>query len=340
MAARNQTYRQLATAFRRKKFEPLYFLYGEERFFAEELQAILLANALAPHERDFNLDIAYGAEADVQDVLARCAAYPVMAERRVVIVRDFDKMKDNQRFKAFAQHPNPSAIVVLACHSKPNLSAHPYRALRERAVTMEGKPLRNNQVPKWIRKRVEAMGHTIGPEAAQVLADRVGTKLGNVVGELEKLITSTGGREAITVEDVIDASGQTRAFNVFELQRAVGEQRRADAFRIAERMLQQGSNVRGEALMIVSVLNAYFTRLWKLAGCKRGTPEQELAKHVGVSPYFIKEYAAGLRRYRLPAIHRSFSALLAADHELKGGSARSEQLIMVLALRRILSMTP
>ena len=45
------SYEQLETAFRHRNYKPLYFLFGEERFLMEELQRVLLAHALAPHER-------------------------------------------------------------------------------------------------------------------------------------------------------------------------------------------------------------------------------------------------------------------------------------------------
>src|SRR5690606_20392298 len=129
----------------------------------------------------------------------------------------------------------------------------------------------------------------------------------------------------------------TREFNVFELQRAIGEGRYADALRIAERMMQQASNARSESLMIVSVLTGYFTKLWKLSVCQaRRMPEQAMAARIGVPPFFIKEYLFSLRRFSPEALERAFAALLAADFELKGGSGRDERLVLALALRRLI----
>ncbi len=302
----------------------------------DELQALLIGQALAPHERDFNLDLVYGAEAEAQDVLALCAGYPVMAERRVVIVRDFDKLKQNRLFATYAEHPNPQTIALLLCSSKPNLSAHPYRALKAFAVWSEFKPLHEKQMPGWIQKRVEIQGYRIEPEAVGMLAEYTGNNMQAAVAEIEKLTTYAGERKSLTASDVLEAGGQTREFNVFELQRMIGEQKYPEALRIAERLLQQASNPRGEALMIVSVLSGYFTKLWKLTACQaRRMPERAMAERVGISPFFIKEYLFSLRRFKLNAIEGAFTALLAADFELKGGASRDERLIMTLLLRRL-----
>lgn len=345
MAKKNTglSHQQLETAFRHRNFKPLYFLYGEETFLMDELQARLLETALQPHERDFNCDLIYGAEADVNQVLAACNSFPMMAERRVVIVRDFEKLKDNRRFQHYAAQPNPSAVVLLLCSTKPNLSAHPYRALKQHAAWGEFKPLYPREMPGWIQKRVERQGCRIDPDAVQMLADFVGTRLRDAVLEIDKLRTFAGERTHLTLDDVVRASGQTRECNVFELQRLIGACQYGEAVAITERLLQQASNRRGESLMIVSVLLSYFTKLWKLTGClaaPRRPDDRELAKRIGVNPFFIKEYLASLRHYDVAAIRRAFITLLAADFELKGGSTRDERLILLLMMRRLLPRRP
>ncbi|MEM1127957.1 MAG: DNA polymerase III subunit delta [Bacteroidota bacterium] len=336
MATTTRTYDQLDLAFRNQNFEPLYFLYGSETFLAAELQDVLLAQALAPHERDFNLDIIYGAEAEASQVLAMCASYPVMATRRVVLVREFDRLKGNTLFKAYAERPNPSAVVLLLCSGKPNLSAHPYRALRQHAVSCELKPLPQRKVAGWLSQRIQGLGYRIEPAAVQLLADFVGTDLRTSVTEIDKLITYVGDRSTITVDDVATAGGQTRDANVFELQRALGQGRHDDAHTITERLLQQSSSVRSEALLIVTMLFRYFNKLWLLTACQsQRLPEKEMASRIGVPPFFLNEYLISLRRYHPAALSAAFTALLAADYELKGGAHRPAKLVLTLLLRRL-----
>lgn len=341
MASRKATYEDLSAAFEHGNFEPIYLVYGEERYFIDSLQALLIENALEESEKDFNLDIIYGAEAEVQDVLSICAGYPLMAQRRVVVVRDFDKLKDNRRFAAYAQQPNSTAVVFLVCGGKPKLSAHPYLAISKHGISAEFKALYPNQMPSWIKREARNRGFSIESKAIQMLIEFVGCNLQTAITELEKLITYAGGREKLTADDVVQASGQTREFNVFELQRAIGEMRHNDAIRVTERLLQQASNRRQASSRIVGVLTSYFIKLWKLIGIqkseKRRISEKEMSSSIGVSPFFLKEYLVCLRRFDEKALCRAFSALLAADYELKGGSSRSEILILNLMLRRMLT---
>lgn len=337
MAAKDLSYEDLATAFRHGNFSPLYFLYGEETFLIDELQSLLVRHALQPHEKDFNLDVFFGPEADVRQVLGVCASYPMMAERRLVIVRSFEGLADNREFTAYASQPNPTAVVALLCQGKPNLSAHPYRALKQHAVAVEFKPLYDRQLPAWLVKRARSLGLSMDPQAAQLLAQDVGTDLRTAAGELEKLRTYVGERSEITEEDVLAAGGHLREFNVFELQKAIGEGNRARATAIVDRLLQQASNRSGEAIRIVSLLAWYFQKLRLLAAIQSGNlAESAQARQIGVRPFHLKEYRAALRRLGAAAVYRAPRALLAADYELKGGSSREPRLILLLAIRQIL----
>ncbi len=337
MPSKGLTYEQLDTAFRHGNYKPLYFLYGQERFLMDELQRGLIEHAIAPHERDFNLDIVYGADVDASQLIALCCSYPVMAERRVIIVRDFEQVKDNKRFTSYVEHPNPQAVVLLLCGRKPNLSSHPYRALKASAEWAELKPLYQNQVGSWIHTRFKIRGLKVTPEAVERLVDYLGTDLQSIESEIDKLETYCGTRTEITGEDVVKASGQTRDFNVFELQRAIGEGRYPAALLITERLLRQSTNTRSEALMIVSVLTSYFNKLWKLSYLQgRQMPEKSLATRIGISPYFIKEYLRSLRRFNREDIAKAFASLLSADYELKGGANRDAHLILTLLIRRLI----
>jgi DNA polymerase-3 subunit delta len=336
--ARENPYIELKTAFQSGNFGPLYLLHGEERWFIDRLQEILLKTALEPHEKDFNLDILYGHETDARAALGACQAYPMMAQRRVVVIRDFDRMKDNSVFKGLAEQPNPACVVFLVCAGKPNMSHHPYRAIKSGGRVVEFKALYPNQIPRWIETLTKERGFALEPKAVQMLAEYVGSSLASVGAELDKLSTYVGDREVITAEDVVQASGQTRDFNVFELQRAIGERQIGRALHITERLLQQSSSPTGESTMIVGVLTTFFIKLWQLTALQGGRiPEKEAARVIGVSPYFVKEYLACLRRYDVKAIDRALFALRSADFELKGGSQRSGRLILNLLFRNILT---
>ncbi len=337
VADKSATYEGLEAAFRSGAFHPLYFFYGEEQHPIQELERLLVSRALEPHERDFNLDVIHGPDADVRQVVAMCRSYPMMARRRVVVVRNFEEMPEAELFAGYAEQPNDQAVVLVWCAARPNLNAGLYKTLKAKAVWAEFKPLYARHMNGWIQKRAHAKGYEMDGRAVQMLAEYVGAGMRQADLELDKLAAFVGDRTVITPDDVIYASGQTREFNVFELQKVVGERRYDAAVRISEHLMQQSSNARSEAIAIVAVLASYYTKLWKLLALEgRAASDDEKARRIGVPPYFLKEYAAAARLHDRPAVESAFAALLAADYELKGGSNRSERLVVTLLLNRLL----
>ncbi|WP_420456387.1 DNA polymerase III subunit delta [Rubrivirga sp.] len=325
----------LATGFAHGQFAPLYFFYGEEGWFMDELQRLAIEHAVAPHERDFNLDVVFGPEASAQQVLAQCAQFPMMAARRLVVVRGFEKLDGNALFKTYAEAPNPQAVVVLLCSAKPNVSAHPYRALREAAVWSNFEPLKPAALPGWVERRFRARRVETEAGAAAMLAELAGADLRSLDAEVDKLVTYVGDRTRVTRDDVLRAAGHSAEQNPFELQAALGRGDVPRALAIADALLAQAGNRAGEAIRIVALLSAHMTKLWKLTGClEAGVPEREWAGQVGVPPFFVRDYVPPAKRYGPAGVRRAFEALLAADLELKGGSRRDERLVLTLALRR------
>lgn len=332
------TYEQLETSVRSGHVSPLYFFFGEEMYLMEEAQRMLGASVLQEHERDFNYDLVYGPESEGAPVVALCNAYPMMAERRFVVVRDFEKLKHNTLFTAYADHPNPHAVVVLVCRTKPNLTQHPYRALKDKAVTVEFKPFKAPEAVRWVVQASSQFGIKMTPEAASLLIELSGTDLQTLAAEVDKLTTRAQKSKVIGKEDVLAAGGHSREFNVFELQNAIGQRNFKDALRITDALLTHASNAAGEALKILGLVTSYFTKLLKLYyGMNHKVPQAQLARDTGIPPYFIKDYEQQLRRFSEAQLHTSLSVLLAADYELKGGSVRSPHLIMTLAIRKLLT---
>lgn len=334
MADALTTYDRYVTAFQNKSFKPVYYFSGDEKYLVYRLQDLLVKEALEPHELDFNLSIIYGAETEAKTVLSECASYPLMAQRRVVLIREFEKMAGNDLFVGYTKNPNPTSIVLIS--SAGNGNTNPYRAIASAAESARFDRLRDHHVPGWIKREIEGRGFSLSPDAAQVLAQLSGSDLRTLSTEIEKLLSFVGERTRIAADDVLVVAGHSRDFNVFELQRAISEKKFEESAQIVERMLQVSSNARGMSLMTVSVLSSYFSKLSKLAGCQnRGVSSKELAKTIGVPPFVLKDYTAALKRFSAREREEALNALLAADTELKGGSERDDRLILALLLRRL-----
>ena len=90
---------------------PVYYLHGPEEILKDEAVRAILDRALDPAFRDFNLDQRSAAQLDPDDLFALCTTLPMMAERRVVVLRDLEARQAEaqapRRVAALPRAPRP-----------------------------------------------------------------------------------------------------------------------------------------------------------------------------------------------------------------------------------------
>ncbi len=309
---------------------PCYLFAGPEQFTADEGVA-LLRDALIPEDqRSFNYDVLYGYDVQPHEIVALASSYPMMGEKRMVVVKEFDKLKNPDGITSYVKNPLDSTILVLISESADNRK-NPYRVFNE-TNTLECKPIYDNQVPQWVAKRIKRYNKTITAEAAAMLAAYTGTSLRQISNELDKLDIYTTDRKKITIDDVNAVVGVTKAFNIFELYKAIGKKDAANAINILDRMLERGES----PTMIVSMLTRLFTQITMLADLQaRKMSRQRIAQELKIHPFFMDEYFEYLNHHQPQSIPGRFKSLLEADTSLKM-TGKDPRLVLSILLYRLI----
>lgn len=313
-----------------KRFSPVYVFYGNEEFLIEESIKSIIDNALDESVRDFNLDVVYGNEIDVQNLLSLLLLLPGMSPKRVVVMRNSEKFlnklsrskreKDAEAFINYLKKPNTDTIFIIVLNEI-DLEKEIYRKLFELAEIVELKAPYDWQIPSWIAKRVKEKGETppwngkeITDEACKLLQAYVGNSLREIDNEITKLFIFTGDKKKIDVDDVKQAVGLSRTFTVFDLQKAIGEKNLQLSIAIIERMLQTGEL----PPVILTMLTRYFSTLWKLHELRKTEKDpKKLAESLQLSHYHIREYLHQLDKFKEKGIKNAFKYLIEADELIK-----------------------
>lgn len=328
MAKGGLTYEGLLDQIARNQIGPLYLFFGPEDFLISEATEKIIARVLSDEQRSFNLDVLYGSDVDAQHVVSVALSYPVTAERRVVVVREFDKLSGRELLGKYAESP-PATTVLVLISAKTDFRKKPFSTLQKKAILVEFPALRESELFGWVMKRVKSQGRTIDPDACRLFASHVGDALREAQHELDKVYLYAGDRSTITVDDVSAVVGVTRDFNVFELQRAIGGRNVARATEILHRMLEAGES----PTVIIIMLTRYFAALWKLTDARRRrASEGQLASEAGVHPRFVQEYLNALDVFGLADVERAFTILAATDEQLKSTTADPVLLMQVMVV--------
>ncbi len=309
---------KLTAQIKRGEFAPLYLLYGSENVSKEESLRALVDAAVEPASKAFNLDVFRGEEMDAADAVSRATAFPMMASRRVVVVKRLDRLRDTEArtFLPLIDKPVETTVLVFTADKldgRKKISA----ALRKNAVSVEFKPPYENELPRWIRGRAATLKKRIEPDAAHMLHLGVGPNPGELVSELEKLAIYTNDRDTITRDDVILVAGASRNATVFELTDAVGQRKAGDALAVLHRLVERGDN----PVAIVAMLTRHIGILRKARWLRnQGLPRSELAGKLKVPPFFVANYLDQAARFDERNLWHAYEALLHADNRLKSRS--------------------
>lgn len=322
-------YSALLKDLRSHKIDPIYLFWGDEDYLLEETMRELMQQVVEPEAIDFNLDIFYSNEVDSSRVMQAVTAYPVIATRRLVIIKDLERMRAQclEAIGRYAQKPAKTTCLILA-GGKLNFKTKGMQGLKKAATAVEFKPLYDNQIPAWIKNFLAAKRLEISEEALRILHENVGNALRELANELEKVMLNLAGRRKIEANDIRTVVGLSREFSVFELSNFIGHKNLKAAWLTLARMLELGE----PPIKILTMLTRHFSILLKIKhGLKSGQSNAQLAATAGVSPYFMEDYLNQVKNFSMEQLTQAFSHLLQADTGLKS-SSQKPQLILELAL--------
>ncbi len=324
-------YGTFAKALEAGKLAPAYYFLGAENVLKDEATASILDKVLDPGLRDFNLDVRSAQQLEPEDVLSLCTTLPMMAERRVVVVRDVEAWKRKTRGKKavlqYLQKPITETVLVLVqgAGSDPK-DDKPDADLAKLAYTVAFAELTVEEATRWVDREATAMGITFAPGAERHLLKTVGTDLGALRSELQKL-HGLADEGPVTLERLGDMVGVRHGETPFDWRNAVMEGDTTTAIRLTPVVLSQtsASSVRlaqllGTALVATTALRAHVDR--KVRGRQLNTAAWNLlksARPAGLGPWGeeVEHLCRWAERWPQPRLRAALRAALDADRASK-----------------------
>jgi DNA polymerase III subunit delta len=307
-------------------FYPVYLLFGEEEYFIDQYVSMLVKGALGYGDESFNLDSFYGSDSQAADVVAVANGFPVMAERRVVVVKEADKIANTDPLPGYLKSPLDQTVLILVAGEIPrikrkakgkkfNFFSFLESSSGPNSAIVEFKKLTEASMSDWIQEELKAKGKSIGHEAIAAIIALKGLSAREISSELEKITTALKDQDEISKEDVLEYLGASKKYNIFELSAKVLEADTAASQEIAMNLLESES-----PLAITGYLFREFAIVWRIANHHvSGRPGDDDARKVGLVWQWQYSDKAQYAKYFREAgqFEKCFEALLAADVELK-----------------------
>jgi DNA polymerase-3 subunit delta len=339
----------LNAALKSKAFEPVYYLHGADDYQKDDALKRLISAAVDAATRDFNLEVRRGPELDGGTLASLLGTPPMMAERRLVAIRDATALKKDARaaLERYLERPASDTVVVLVAAA----DAKADKLLLEKCCGVEYPPLTGDRLPKWIAHYARTeLGTEITPEAVKLLENCIGDDLRLLGAELDKLASYANGG---TIDEVAVSAvvGVQRGETMGDLLDAVAARDAVTAIGLVDHVLAQPKTSAVQVVMALSTQT--LAMAWGQTQRERGVPAgrmvgefMNLLKQGGAYPgrswgEATSAWARHLDRWSARAFDEALALLLDADVSLKETRLSSEeQVLATLVLGMCLAGEP
>lgn len=309
-------YEQIVSDLKNDILSPIYILTGDEPLYIDKIANIFEHSLLDESEKDFNQTLFYGRDITIDDILSNAKQYPLMAQRRLILVReaqDIEK-KDWFKFDKYFESPIQTSIIVI-CYKYKTIEKAFLKKVDKVGVVFESKRLYDSAIPQWTINYAKSIGLKMNPHISQLITDYLGNNLEKIENELSKLKLNLNEGEEITINHIEEHIGISKYYNVFELQKALSNKDILTANKIINYF--ENNPKENPIQLILPSLFSYFSKILIASQVKERT-SSKIAEALGINQYFVSEYMSALNFYNSDKLFQIISLIREYDLKSKG----------------------
>ena len=300
-------FKKIIQSLKLRQFAPVYLLDGEEPYYLDKLTSYFETEILPPAERDFNLIIIYGKDADWKDVLSSCRRFPMFAERQVVILKDAAQLRDLNELAAYINKPSPTTIFVIEHRfKKADGKTKLVKTAKEKGVHFTSDKIKDDAVPAWIQEYGKEIEFKIAEAEAQLLASYLGNDLQKIVNEITKVRINVPNEKELTSPLIYKYIGISKEYNVFEFPETLVNGNLEKLYKMLAYFV--ASPKAAPMPLLIGLFYNQFNKLY-IANFMKGKQDKDIAAAIGVSPFFVKNIMITAQKWPLARVERAIIIL-------------------------------
>ena len=242
-----------------------YIFYGEESYLREYYLGEVRKKLVPAGFEEFNYHRLEGKDLTVQALTEMAEAMPMLSERTLIVVTDFDifKLGEEQREKLIAllEDVPPYCCLVFVYDTvayKPNKTMKKLcKAIGDHVQAVEFRAQDSSDLVAWIARRFRALDKEIDRQTAEYLIFTCGGLMTGLVPEISKIAAYAKGK-AITQKDIDDVADPVLSAEVFKLSDAVLQ----GNYDLAASILGDLLKMQTEPIMILAALGSQLRRIY------------------------------------------------------------------------------
>ena len=298
---------------RNGKLKPVYFLYGND-YYLRDAAVQSIRKSMSEKGLVYEYGFYNAGELDANELQNLLFGTSLFQSTKCSVISNVKGLLPSARkiMNSYLQKPEPSNILILTAEEVEGRNAF-YKRIQAAAITMMSNSPFENEIPGWLRQYVAKLDRNIDVSAINELIRYVGSDLGKLSNELDKLHIFLPEGQAITREDIRKVSGFSKTYSIDQLLDAVGNRNKSTAVAICKNLLENG-------ISDVYLLISMYQYIWKLILLKdqRLLTSPDLAKQVRVyRPRQLDQLKMVASRFSLYQLRKAVKTLVQADRRVK-----------------------
>ncbi|MDX1651797.1 MAG: DNA polymerase III subunit delta [Brumimicrobium sp.] len=307
---------EIIKEFKSRQTKPIYFFHGEEPFYIDQGIEAAMEYTLEDHEKDFNQSVMYGKDVDLNALLEELKQFPMMAEKRLVVLKEAQEVKDWSALENYFDNPSPTTLFVIGHkYKKADARKKYFKSIQKNGFIFESKKVYENQLDTWIKNYLKSKGYTITLKAAILLIDFLGNDLSKIARELDKLSIILEKGTEISEVHIEENIGISKDYNPFELSSAIAKRDVLKAQKIINYFEQNPKAT--HITVVIPTIFSLFERLMKAHFLGTGDIKQ-LQMSLGINYFVAQEIMKAKTIYKPKKIAMNISLLHEYDLKSKG----------------------
>ena len=331
--ADNTAYQKLKKDIKEGTIGTLYVFHGEEAYLRDFYLGQMKKKLLPAGMEEFNLHTMNGKEFDVKTLAQMVDCLPMMSERTLIVVSDYDIFKGDKDALAAVLRDLPDYVCLVFVYDlleyKSDARTRLAALLKEKGSVVPFNRQGQGDLVDWISRRFRALDHDIGTEDAKYLIFLCGDLMNNLISEIGK-IGAYARHYRVTRQDIDAVATPQLDAVVFQMTDAIA----AGNFDQAAPVLGDLLHMQEAPIKLLAVLGKQLRQLYtaRLAIEERKSAGYLMELWGMRSAWPAEKLMQSARRFSLPWCRNAVLRCAQCDLAMKSTGADGQELMTSLLL--------
>ena len=329
-------YENMLNLTKKDKIYPVYLFYGKENYLKEDISKKLRNRLIDSAYRELSYHVFYGEKLSINEVINDLDTLPFMSKHKLLVIKEAEKINKNDEkklinyFNRLSLKNNFSTLIIIYKENSPNKEL--MTAIKRIGIVANFSITDKAQLALWIKSKFNQSNKKITQEALFYLQSIVGSDLGRLFNEIEKIDIYTKEQKIIEKEDVMITIGGSEAVNIFKVLDSVGDKDIKNAIDGLVRLNQGNLHHLSIFAMIYRQIKLILQTKLLLAN---GFNFEEVEKKLKLPYFVVEKMIRQSKKYTFKEIDKSYELLNIADLEIKDSQKEPKIILEELVMNII-----